>query len=202
MTIFEPDEAIFQIDDPPGGIFGIIEGAIGVLIPLRDPNRNEQLADILRQGTWFGYGPLIAGTRRTLGFKAIEPTVAFRVDLAALKEASAKDAVFAKCLASLADQATVVAINVIRDLLIPDMEKRIAATLLRVTGANSGRGASSPPSVHLTQSDLAELANASRHSVNRLLQRLEQVGWIEISYRHIQLLEPAALMRFAYNQDA
>lgn len=201
MTVFEADESIFRIDDPPGGMFGIVEGAIGVLIPSRNCNSHEQLADILRQGTWFGYGPLVAGTRRTLGFKAIEPTVAIRVDLAAMKELGAKDAVFARCLGSLADQATVIAIGVIHDLLIPNMEMRIAATLLRVTGANCGSGSSSLPSVQLTQSDLAGLANASRHSVNRLLQRLEQLGWIEISYRCIQLRDPAALTRFAFNQD-
>ena len=88
-----------------------------------------------------------------------------------------------------------------RELLIPDAPRRIAAVLLRVTGAHEGVEPSDARGFLLTQHDLGEMANASRHHVNRVLGELEARGWIAKSYNHVRLLDEPALAAFAYRED-
>lgn len=77
--------------------------------------------------------------------------------------------------------------------------RRIVAVLLRVTGVLGAIPADRPGGVLLTQHDLGEMANASRHHVNRVLGMLAREGWIATRYNRIRLLDVPALKRFAYS---
>jgi CRP-like cAMP-binding protein len=195
----EAEQFVFHFDDAPGGIFGIVDGGIGALIPTM--GSTFRLATILRPGVWFGHGPLLRGRRRTLSFRATEPSTLMRVDLAALNELRSAHPETTGYFASLSEQGTEVAIQVVHDLLIPDTGRRIAATLLRVAGVHDNPAAGKLRKIRLSQTELAEMANTSRHSANRALGFFEQSGWIAVSYRHIQLLDPISLAEFAHGSD-
>lgn len=196
LVALAADAYVFHADDPPGGIYGIADGSIGILVPTR--GASMRLATILRAGTWFGQGPLITGRARTLAFRAFEPTVVMRVDLPALGEISAHNPQARLCFAALANDATVITIQVVHDLLIRQTERRLAATLLRIAGAHDEPASSRLRKICLSQAELAEMANTSRHSANRALREFEESGWIAISYKHIQICDPVSLEEFAY----
>ena len=130
-------------------------------------------------------------------FRALEPSQALFVPLTALDEIAGRSPDFMRAVASIAEFGTDAAVAVAADLLIRRSDRRIAATLLRVTAAAEGVGAPHPDGFHLTQTDLAEMSNVSRDVANRTLSRFKANGWIATRYNRIALLNATALSHFA-----
>jgi CRP-like cAMP-binding protein len=181
-------QAAYHIEDEPGGMYGLAAGAIGVLTG--EGGRAPRLAHVARPGAWLGHGPLMAGGRRVLGLRAMEPTVALLVPLAALQALARDSAEATRAFAVLVNANMGVLTTAVSDLLIPRADRRIAAVLLRVTGPG-------PTPRALSQADLGEMANASRQLVNRTLLGFAARGWVALDYRRIAVLDPAALAGFA-----
>jgi CRP-like cAMP-binding protein len=194
----ERDMALFHEGDQPGGVYGIVSGAIAVLGG--SAWQPPALAHIERAGDWFGHGPVLSGGRRTLTFMAAEPTLLWQVPLERLRPPMQTDPEFATRLAQMADIGSRAVVAVARDLLIVDSEKRVAAVLLRVT-AWGEVPADEPAGYLLGQGQLGEMANLSRHQVNRVLGKLQKAGMIGCGYNRIRLLDVEALKAFAYHED-
>lgn len=189
-------EYVYSLGDPTGGIYGVMSGGIGVegCTPWHSP----RLGHVFRAGFWFGWGPVLGGQARTMGMRALEDSELLSVSLPALKQLMEVDSRAGQLLGDGANFGADIASWVACDLLISDGARRITAVLLRVTGVLDGLPADQPRGFLLTQHDLGEMANASRHHVNRVLGMLSREGWIATSYNHIHLLDVAALKRFAF----
>ncbi len=182
---------VIQPDDPPTGVFAICEGSIGVY--LTDAIGELVLAEVLLPGAWLGERPLMNGKARVRTFRAMEPTAAWYIELAYLKELSVADPEFGRLLGTISLEAQDIAARVIQDLLIRDAERRIAAILLRVSGASGGN---TEPVARLGHGELAEMSSLSRNSVGRALKRFEKSGWIVMNYRTISVVEADKLGQF------
>jgi len=198
LVTLERGAPVFHMGDESGGVFGIVSGAIAVLggtsrqVPV--------LAHIERAGDWFGHGPVLRGGNRSLTFVAAEPTTLLQVPLERLRPQIQNTPDFAARLAQMADASTDTVVWTARDLLIRDSSRRLAAVLLRVTAMGEvppgdGEGYA------LTQAQLGEMANISRHHVNRTLGMMRRAGWIAARYNRIQLLDVAALQAFAWSDE-
>jgi len=198
LIALERGAPVFHMGDGSGGVYGIVSGAIEVLGGTS--RQLPVLAHIERAGDWFGHGPVLRGGPRTLTFVAAEPSTLLQVPLDRLRPQLQNDPDFAARLAQMADASTETVIGVARDLLIRDSAKRLAAVLLRVTAAGEV-----PPDNEqgyaLTQAQLGEMANISRHHVNRILGMMRRAGWIDARYNRIRLLDVAALKAFAWADD-
>jgi CRP/FNR family cyclic AMP-dependent transcriptional regulator len=189
-------EWVFAIDSPPGGIYGVVSGGVG--IEGAGPFHMLRLGHVLRAGTWFGHHPILSpGGRRTQGMRAMEDTRLLHVPLAPLDALVQADPVAARCIGNMADGGSILAIRIISDLLIPDAAQRIAAVLLRVTGAEDGIEPSHPDGFLMTQAELGEMANVSRPHVNRVLGELAAKGWVNRHYQRIRISDVGALKSFA-----
>lgn len=189
---------VFHKGDGSGGVFGIVSGGVAVLGG--SPCQRPALAHIERAGDWFGHGPVLRGGQRTLTFVAAEATTLLQVPLERLRPQLQVDPDFVARLAQMADASTETVIRVARDLLIRDSARRLAAVLLRVTAMGEvppcdGNGYA------LTQAQLGEMANISRHHVNRILGTMRRAGWIDVRYNRIRLLDVAALKAFAWTDE-
>jgi CRP-like cAMP-binding protein len=198
LVSLERAASVFHTGDESGGVFGIVSGGVSVLGG--SPWQRPALAHIERAGDWFGHGPVLRGGPRTLTFIASEPTTLLQVPLERLRPRIQGDPDFAVRLAQMADASTETVIRVARDLLIRDSARRLAAVLLRVTALGEV-----PPGddagYALTQSELGEMANISRHHVNRILRMMRRAGWIAARYNRIRLLDVAALKAFAWSDE-
>jgi CRP/FNR family transcriptional regulator, cyclic AMP receptor protein len=82
----------------------------------------------------------------------------------------------------------------IDDLMIRDGAERVVAVLLRLSGCRFPVPRGSGPNVaHVSQEDLAAMANVSRGTANAVLRRLEAAGHVKRSYREITILSPDAM---------
>lgn len=193
---FARDAPIYHIGDEPGGIYGVLSGSVGVYVATA--RHMPMLSHVLRRGEWFGEGPVLTGRRRSLAFTAIEPTTLLQVPLAALRALTAPDA--QRRLGEMAEMGADTAVNGVCDLLIGAAERRIAAVLLRVTGFGE-MAPENPEGFLLTQGRLGEMANVSRHHVNRTIGQFADWGWVSKRYNRLLILNAEALGRFAYSQD-
>jgi CRP-like cAMP-binding protein len=190
---------VYDIGSTPGGIYGVISGGIGGEGGTQW--HTPRLAHVYRAGHWFGHGPALVGGRRTIGAFATENSLLLNVPLPALRTLMHEDAKMTRLVGGMANLGTVLAAWVACDLLIPDAPRRIAAVLLRVTGALEGVEPNDPRGFVLTQTELGDMANASRNHVNRVLGSFFESGWIEQRYGHLRLRDVAALKAFAYSED-
>ncbi len=151
----------------------------------------------MRPGWWFGEGPALFDRRRTMGFLAMEHATLLLVPLQAIRELETDDVYTARRVGQLAELAALLAIEAGCELLIRDARQRIAAVLLRVTAALEGVRADTSRGFRITQSQLAEMSNVSRHHANVALLEMQASGYIALDYGRIAILEPSQLAKFA-----
>lgn len=192
---FAAGESIFFEGDEGGGIYGIIKGAIGCEVTTR--MSGPTLVHVMQQGWWFGEGPALFERRRTMSFRALEPAALLLVPLKAIRAPENDDVQTARRLGQLAELAAVLAIEAGCELLIRDARQRIAAVLLRVTAALEGVCPENARGFRITQSQLAEMSNVSRHHTNVALLELQARGYIALDYGRIAVFEPSRLAQFA-----
>jgi CRP/FNR family cyclic AMP-dependent transcriptional regulator len=188
LRSFRRGEYAYHVDDEPGGMFGVAEGSFGVLVP---SGGELSMCHLLRAGAWFGAGPVLTAGRRTLCFRAVEPSLALFVSLAELQAIAARHPELYRCVGALSEQAmNAIAARVVGDLLIPSGEQRIAAVLARLAGQP-------PAAIPLSQQVIGQISNSSRDRVNRTLRRFEESGWVELRYQAVHVTDLAALEAFA-----
>lgn len=197
-VILEAGQRLFSAGAPPGGIFGVVSG--GIAVEGSTPWHLPRVGHVYRTGDWFGHGPALNSGSRTMGYFALEQTDLLTVPLAPLRNLMRADPEMARLVGEMANRGTTLASWIACDLLIPDAPRRLAAVLLRVTGAMEGVQPSDQRGFLLTQTILGEMANASRHHVNRVLGEFARSGWIAKRYGHLQLLDVEALKAFAYQE--
>jgi CRP-like cAMP-binding protein len=194
MRTFNVGENVYRLGDEGGGISGIVAGAFAVYVA---PSfALPTLAHILRPGTWFGYGPFVTHRTRTMTFSAAEPSTVLSVQFRALQEIFSTDPEAEYRIASLTEFGMDVAIQTISNLLIKDSGRRIAATLLHVTDTGRGKAPPAADGYYLTQAQLGEMANVSRHVVNKTLSSFEENGWVKVGYNKVFVMNPKALKAF------
>jgi CRP-like cAMP-binding protein len=192
LVTFAKGEHVYAAGDTTGSIYGVTQGGFGCEVVT--PYSDSRLAHIMRNGTWFGTGPVHTDTPRVFTFRAVEPSIAFSVPMAALHEIAATDATAFRRLAALSEENMRLASHVVSDLLLPSSEQRIVAVLLRAAGITVGDPLPPPHSILVTQSELGEMANASRDVVNRVLGRLEAQGMVVVGHGRIQVIDVEQLL--------
>lgn len=205
---FRRGEALYQPGDVPGGMFGVAEGGIVLSIPGR--NGVPTAAHIVRPSSWFGYGSVFNKQQRMLIPVANEPSQVLHLGLSELDKLRAKFPSAGPAFWQLAMRADAGYVAAISDLLIADTDRRLAAILLRVTGAETHDRQrdlpidllladpwAGPNGVPLTQALLGEMANASPQTVTRFVDRAVQAGWIVWTYGRVRILDFRQLLAFA-----
>jgi CRP-like cAMP-binding protein len=197
LKIYAAGDYVFHASDETGGIYGAVDGGFGILVPASGDRLC--LAHVIRQGVWFGHGPVLTGLRRSLTFRAVEPSHALvlpRTDLMALLT-SVPD--LRTRLAALSESNFSIAMRIITDLLLRSGSQRVAATLVRIssTDVDADRTTMKRWPVRLSQQDIGAMSNVSRDRVNRSLASFARKGWISSKYMEIVVEDIEALERFA-----
>lgn len=201
-------EPLYNPEDNPGGMYGVVAG--GILMATQGRDGLPLPGHIARCCHWFGYGSVLEKQRRSMIISANEPTVLLHVPLAELERLRAEFPTANRAYGKLATLGEALYLATVADLLIRDTDRRLAGVLLRVSGAEP------PPyypgyrpsaeelarwsddqGVPLTQALLAELANASPHTVARFVDRASQAGMIDWRYGRVRILDVLALSAFA-----
>jgi CRP-like cAMP-binding protein len=193
---FMAGDTIYLAGDPPGGIYGICKGALGMTSALG--SANSPIGHVGQPGAWTGLGPLLTGQPRRATLQAITPLLLAHVPLQPLQQLLSENPHwwlhFAQELLMEFDVVTSVA----NDLLIRSPTRRCAATLLRVANCRQQDPLSSRPVVApISQAMLAEMTNLSRSAISPILSNFSRQGLTRSDYREITLLDVPGLRRIA-----
>ncbi len=186
---FRRDAVVYSVNDPPGGVFAIVDGALAVTIA---PHQTApQVAHLASPGRWFGEGGYLTGQPRRVGLKATVGSTLFHVPLHAMEQLTSEDPEWMRRFGQMAMFNIDLALHTVDDLLIKDPVRRVAATLVRCMGdQNQGR-------IAISQAELGQISNASRKVVNRALGALAERGWLVRGYGEIEVVDVERLRRFA-----
>jgi CRP-like cAMP-binding protein len=182
-------KTLYAQGDSPGGIFGIVRGALAVNIARG--TTGPHFCHLASPSEWFGEGPFLTGKGRMVGLEASVNTLLFNLPLEAMERMATEDPRNIRYFAQIALVNMGIAMRVVEDLLIPDPLRRVAAVLLRVTVGNDNSV------VLLSQAQIGSMANASRKMVNRALMAFESRSWVQAGYRAVHILDRGKLRDYA-----
>jgi CRP/FNR family transcriptional regulator, cyclic AMP receptor protein len=189
---FKAGHCIFMVGDPPGGMYGLVSGGLGISIAPGE--RGPYFAHLAKPGTWFGENSAIAERPRRIGLTATRDALLLHLPLARINEIVAKDPASWRLFALVTSDHIDLAIGACDDLMLRDHVKRCIAVLLRLGGCRYNSLIDSPhDEIDVSQDEIATLANVARTTVGRVLRNLEKAGHIEQRYRRIGILAPNAL---------
>lgn len=193
---YAANEPIFAAGDPPGGIYGIADGAIAFTVALGPPD--SSVLHIGRAVCWTGLGPLLSGQPRRASLVAVAPVRALYAPLGPLRAIlEARPSWWQHIAQELLIEFDLLT-TAAADAMITSSTQRCAATLLRLAGSRFDTPRSGGiRDVQLTQEALAGMTNLSRSSVSAILGKLAERKLIEIGFRTIRLLDIDTLRTIA-----
>ena len=190
VEVFQPGEAFYHVGDPPGGIYGLVWGLMTVTSA---PGSSlPRMIHLGAPGLWTGEAPYMIGGPRLLSLRAVAECRALHLPLDAMEAMTVANPRAARNFGQISLINIGTLLRMVDDLLIKDPARRIGAVLLRI-------GATAP--IPLSQSEIGEMACATRKQVNYALRRFEASGWVTHGYRTIALADPAALRRYVAQED-
>ncbi|WP_051661407.1 Crp/Fnr family transcriptional regulator [Bosea sp. 117] len=185
---FAAGEPVFHLDDPPGGIYGLVSGTVSV--SLAPAGATPRLILLGVPGHWTGEGCFLTRKPRKAELRAVVETTMLHLPLDAMDQMAARDPAVTHHVALMLMMTVEFLFRVIHDLQKPEADRRIASVLQRTTWIGE-------VPIPLTQSEVGVMANASRKQVNAAIRRFSEAGWLTNTYRSITITDPGALRRFA-----
>jgi CRP/FNR family cyclic AMP-dependent transcriptional regulator len=192
---YEPGASLFVAGDPPGGLFGVADGAVGASTGFGAPD--TPVLHIARPGFWSGEGSILSGEARRISVFAITEALIANVPLPALRTLLSERPEWWRHIGQLALASSDLVANGLADMAIRDSTQRCAAILLRLCDCRFSDSADISREVMVTQEEMAALANLSRATVNTILRRLATRRWVELRYRSIVVTGTKGLRRIA-----
>lgn len=188
---YGPDEALYNAGDLSGGMYGVAEGTIRLLLAAAD--HGPYCGHLLQPGQWAGDGPAIAGSARLVTLVSSGPSTVLFLPRTVIMEIEAKDPSYWRHFMASMNLSLGTAFGAIADLMLRDHRKRLVAVLLRIAGIRDGAPAAAPIIVVVSQADLATMANVTRTTAAATLRRLARDGLVTTGYGRITILAPSRL---------
>jgi CRP-like cAMP-binding protein len=191
---FERGEVVFHQGDPADSLHLIESGrfAVRAMTPVGD----VATIAVRIPGESFGELALVDGfAQRVATVSALEDAETFAIhqsEFARLRREypTVDEALFA----FLANEVRTLNVRLLEALFLP-VEKRVRRRLVELAELYPGDGGR--PSIRLTQEAIAELAGASRATVNQVLRDEEKRGALELTRGRTLIVDLAALERRA-----
>ena len=191
---FNRGEMLVQAGDRADSLHLIVQGRVAVEISTADGDRAT--LNILSPGDYFGELSLVgpaAGRHRTATVLALEPTRTLSIDVGTFERLRTRQPAFERLLvAALAARVEQLSERLL-DVLYVGLDRRLYRCLLDLATIYG----EDPPSIPLTQDQVAGLVGGTRPSVNQALQRLSAQGIVQLQRGRIVIRDLAALQRKA-----
>lgn len=153
------------------------------------------LADIVCPGDWFGFAPLLLGSRRHFDLRAETESTLVGIDASVLETVLSRHPEVYRHIALVIAERFELALDQLRANSLLDVERGLAFRLSRLFAAHGrpdpGGGLVLP--FRLSQEELGQLIGATREAVGRCLRGWEADGWIDLGYAQLVIRKPEVL---------
>ena len=196
---FKPGIPIYAVGDEPGGMYGIVTGALGVSVATA--KQGVYTAHLAMPGSWFGEAAAFTRQPRKVGLTATRNSQLLHLPLRSIDEIVKRDPAAWRFFGLLTINHLDLAMGGADDLMIRDHAERFVAILLRAGNCRHHTNSrdNQPVEIDLNHEDLANMANVARTTAGAVLRKLEADGHLELSYRRISILAPDALRKMLHD---
>jgi CRP-like cAMP-binding protein len=181
---------LYGIDDPPGGIFGIVSGCLAAEVAYSGIAPQTLL--LVHPGTWSGAGPVAGLEARIAGFYAKRPAEVLFIEVSDFRRVAEEHPEAWRHLSLLVLENLGQVIGLAQDLMVRNGRQRLRAILARLAGLHAEL-VPGHPTVYATQAEVADIANLSRSVVSRFLQEMERDGILRLGWGAIEILNSQRL---------
>jgi CRP-like cAMP-binding protein len=187
---YKAGESLFDFEDEPSGVFGLVEGVIEIQLP------NGHIATMGTPGYWVGEGAAFRREPRRVSILSKTDVHILYLPLSQFDQIIA-NAAYCRIFATLTVYHLDVALTVISDLMVKDAVARVCSRLLTLAAIES-RGRDQ---MLITQEDLASMTGVTRQTVNKAVGRLIQNGIVSKQYGRLVILDMPRLRGLAASVD-
>jgi CRP-like cAMP-binding protein len=199
MRRVDAGEVVIERGDPPGALFAVATGKLKVVAP-RSAGRDATL-HILGPGEAFGEAALFQADGRTARVAALEESVLLAIDRADVMALLQRSTLLSGRLLELLARRLKATIAHFEATTSLDATQRLASKLLVLAehfGVAEGCGVRL--TVKLSQSELGDLVDSTRQTVNRQLRAWQQAGVLDTHDGRIRVIDLAALRNAARSE--
>ena len=186
-------DAVYSASDEAGGLFGLVEGGIGVEVMPDD--RPPYLGFFVQPGFWIGEVSVLTRRPRAVGLNATRDCILAHLPLAQWDSITRADPEAWRWLAHLILRNELMLVAIADALMIRHAAARVAAMLLVMVSSGAAPDSLPDPAFEVNQEDLARITNLSRSSLGRILADFAAEGLIRFGYRQIRIADAAGLRR-------
>lgn len=188
LRAFDTGQKLYGLDDRPGGVFGLAEGYVDVL--LASGSSSPFLCFIGGPGWWVGEAAAGTGTSRRVEICARTAALAFELPASEFGRITAENPEAWRCFAELTVDHMDNALMLASTMAAENIHDRVASTLYRLAGAY--RASDETIELPCTQREIAEMAGLSRNSVGPVMRtlanaRLVHYGRGRVSFNPVHL---------------
>lgn len=178
-------ETLFRRGDPGAGMLAVLAGKVRVVVPSDDGK--DIVLNTIRAGEVVGEIALLDGRPRSADAVAATDGRIMTLDRREVLPLIETHPRLALALIEVLCERLRRTSTQVEELMFQPLEVRLARALLRLAEAQR------LASVAVTQKELAEIAGASRESVNRLLKAWEAEGAVSLIPGRVTIRDPAAV---------
>lgn len=196
----EDGQRLHARGDLPDGLYGVSTGAMRISNTGADGR--EALLTVLSPGNWFGEISLFDELPRTHDAHAMGVTEVLMIPRKGFQQLLERRPELYPHFMRLLCRRLRQSFNMMEDSALLPLPARLAKRLLMHAQYYGDVALGNERlSIQLSQEVLGLMLNSSRQSINKLLKKLEQAGWISIHYSQITILDEDALTRLATGTD-
>lgn len=197
----EDGQRLHARGDLPDGLYGVSSGAMR--ISNTGIEGREALLTVLSPGSWFGEISLFDGLPRTHDAHAMGATELLMIPRKGFQQLLERRPELYPHFMRLLCRRLRLSFDMMEDSALLPLSSRLAKRLLMHAQYYGDVAINNEQlSIQLSQEMLGLMLNSSRQSINKMLKRLEQAGWISLHYSQITILDEAALTRLATGDEA
>lgn len=190
---FAKGDIVFHEGDPADALHLVDRGrfAVRITTPLGD----RATVGVVGRGGWFGELSIVSDAPRNATVAALEPGETLSLRRAQVDELRNRDAAVDRVLiTALVDELRRTSARLVEALYVPAETRvlRRLSEMARIYADVEGRVV-----IRLTQDDIAQLAGATRPTVNKILRAAAADGIIGLRRGQIEVLDPDRLGKAA-----
>lgn len=193
---YNPGEAIYLQGDTGDSLFRVVSGE--VRLSVSNSEGRELYYVYLGPGDCFGEVNFVDGHARPQTAEAIGPVDLQTLSGCGIQAMLEKHPAFNRALMGLLANHMRLLIDMYADAGLNDLAGRVARRIISAMPACDRFQPIGRWPVHLSQTDLAHMVGASRQSVNKVLQRLQDERLITTEYGGVVVEAPSLLNKRAF----
>jgi len=184
---YGPDEVLQAEGERAAGLFGVLEGNVGVTRSTSDGERS--LLHVGGAGFWVGEIPLLLHCEAVVTLSARTEVLALQLSRSAFERMVEERPDWYPHFARLGLERYAVFARQVSELLGLDKESLLRTRLADLLDLRMLDDPKASYDIRIPQEELAAFMGVSRQTLNDLLKKLERSGVIELAYRRITVLD-------------